>query len=270
MPDNLIKDGLKQPHCIKIFFEKGAKEITGHVMPDQAQFGTKYFLTFTLPSFKSKILTQLLDTQKDNGPTLVNLMGQCFQDVGLTEWMNVIVKQCPNNTDHTKANFDKCIRDCLEAVTKFPNVGDQLIRWLCTAKKPALMLMHKCIQRQVQILSYFEGGHLRQTIEVPTAQEKSEQIFFAQPKAYQFKFSDMNKMVPTDPIKLIAFFKQCQVSDKAAGALAKITKDKKQPKEKKMAHLPATRSHELSYQQHCRHKYPDSNQSETTQLSLLR
>jgi hypothetical protein len=33
-PDNLIKEGLKQPDHIKIFFEKGAKEITGHVAPD--------------------------------------------------------------------------------------------------------------------------------------------------------------------------------------------------------------------------------------------
>jgi hypothetical protein len=36
MPDNLIKEGLKQPDHIKIFFKKGAKEITGHVAPNQA------------------------------------------------------------------------------------------------------------------------------------------------------------------------------------------------------------------------------------------
>jgi hypothetical protein len=36
MPDNLIEKGLKQPEQIKISFEKGAKEITGHVAPDQA------------------------------------------------------------------------------------------------------------------------------------------------------------------------------------------------------------------------------------------
>jgi hypothetical protein len=40
-------------------------------------------------------------------------------------------------------------------------------------------------------------------MEVPTAQEKSERIFFAQPKAHQFKFTDLNKMVPTDLLKLI-------------------------------------------------------------------
>jgi hypothetical protein len=86
-------------------------------------------------------------------------------------------------------------------------------------------------------------------------QEKSEHIFFPQCKAHQFKFANLNKMVPTDPLKLIAFFEQCQVTDKAAGVLEKITKDKKQPREKKMAHLPAVRSHKSSYQQHCCHKY---------------
>jgi hypothetical protein len=35
-PDNFIKEGLKQPDQIKISFEKGAREITGHVMPDKA------------------------------------------------------------------------------------------------------------------------------------------------------------------------------------------------------------------------------------------
>jgi hypothetical protein len=38
MPDNLIGEGLKQPDCIKISFEKGGKEITGHIAPDQARF----------------------------------------------------------------------------------------------------------------------------------------------------------------------------------------------------------------------------------------
>jgi hypothetical protein len=92
MPDNLIKEGLKQPDRTKIFFEKGAKEITGHVAPDQAQFGTEYFLPFTLPNFKSKISTRLLADQKDDGPLLFNLMGQCFWDVGLTIWTSTIAK----------------------------------------------------------------------------------------------------------------------------------------------------------------------------------
>ncbi len=96
-----------------------------------------------LPNFKSKIMTQLLAEQKDDSPLLFNLMGQCFQDVGLTKWTSVIAKQCPNNADCTKANFNKCIKDYLKAVAEFPNVGDQLICWLCMAKKPALMPIHE-------------------------------------------------------------------------------------------------------------------------------
>jgi hypothetical protein len=70
-------------------------------------------------------------------------------------------------------------------------------------------------------------------MDVPTAQEKSEQIFFAQPKAHQNKFADLNKTVPADPLRMIAFFEQCQATVKVAGILEKIAKDKKQPKEKK-------------------------------------
>jgi hypothetical protein len=65
--------------------KKGAKEITGHVMPDKAQFGTEYFLAYMLLDFKSKISTQLLAEQKDNGPLLFNLTGQCFHNIGLTK-----------------------------------------------------------------------------------------------------------------------------------------------------------------------------------------
>ncbi len=59
------------------------------------------------------------------------------------EWTSVVAKRCPDDVDWTKANFDKCIRDYLKAVAGFPNIGDQLICWLCTANKTALMPMHK-------------------------------------------------------------------------------------------------------------------------------
>jgi hypothetical protein len=85
-------------------------------------------------------------------------------------------------------------------------------------------------------------------MEVLTVKKKSEQIFFMQPKAKQIKFMDLNKTVPTDPLKRIAFFEQCQATNKAAGILEKIAKDKKQPKEKKTAHLPTACSRESSYQ----------------------
>ncbi len=54
-----------------------------------------------------------------------------------------------------------------------------------------------------------DGGYIRQTMELPTVQEKSKQIFFAQPKAHQFKFAETGKMMTMDPLWLIAFLKQC-------------------------------------------------------------
>jgi hypothetical protein len=58
---------------------------------------------------------------------------------------------------------------------------------------------------------------------------------------------------------MIAFFEQCQATNKAAGVLKKIAKDK-QPKERKMAQLPVASSCESSYRQHCSHKYCDYHQ----------
>jgi hypothetical protein len=209
------------------------------------------------PNFKSKILTRLSNLQKDNGPLLFSLLGQCFQDIGLTEWTNIVTKRCPDNADCTKANFNECIRDYLEAVAGFPNIGNQLICWLRMAKKPAPMPMHEFMRRQVQLLSYLQSDKLCRTMDLPTAQEKSEQIFFAQPKAHQNKFANLNKTVPANPLRMIAFFEQCQATNKAAGILVKIAKDKKQPKEKSTAHVPTTRSCELSYKQHRCYKYCD-------------
>jgi hypothetical protein len=98
-------------------------------------------------------------------------------------------------------------------------------------------------------------------MEVPTTQEKSEQIFFAQPKAHQNKFVDLNKTVPSDPLKMIAFFEHCQAIDTASGVLEKIAKDK-QPKEKKTAQLPVACSGKLSCRQHCSSKYCNYHQSD--------
>jgi hypothetical protein len=68
--------------------QHGRLDITRHVAHEQAQFESEYFLV-----------------PMEDGPTLFNLMGQCFQDVDLTKWNNVVGKQCPNNTNLAKANF---------------------------------------------------------------------------------------------------------------------------------------------------------------------
>jgi hypothetical protein len=97
-------------------------------------------------------------------------------------------------------------------------------------------------------------------MDAPKVQEKSEQIIFAQPKVHQNKFANLNKTVPTNPLRMVAFFEQCQATDKAAGVLEKIAKDKKQLKERKMAHLPAAHSRISSYHHHRSHKYHNYHQ----------
>ncbi len=48
--------------------QHGHLDITRHVAPNQAQFEPEYFLALM-----------------ENGPPLFNLIGQCFQEVGLTK-----------------------------------------------------------------------------------------------------------------------------------------------------------------------------------------
>jgi hypothetical protein len=114
-----------------------------------------------LLDFKSKILTQLSEAKKEDGTTLFDLMVQFFQDLGLTEWTNIVGKQYPDNTHLMKEKIEECIRDYLEAVTGFPNIGDQLIHWLCVvAKKPAFMLMHEFMRHGEQLFSYLDSSYL--------------------------------------------------------------------------------------------------------------
>jgi hypothetical protein len=174
MQDKLIEEGLKQPDWIKVSFKKGSKDITGHITPDQAWLGPKHFFTFTLPDFMLKILTWLSEAKKEDGPTLFNLLGQFCQDVGLTKWTNVVGKQSPKDTHLTKENFNECIRAYLKAVAGFPNIDDQLIHWLCVARKPTFMPMHEFMWHQVQLFSYLDGSYFHQMMELPTAHSARE------------------------------------------------------------------------------------------------
>jgi hypothetical protein len=70
--------------------QHGHLGITRHVTPKQAQFEPKYFLALT-----------------EDGPPLFNLIGQCFQDVGLTESNKVVGKRCLDDNDLAKASFKK-------------------------------------------------------------------------------------------------------------------------------------------------------------------
>jgi hypothetical protein len=77
-----------------------------------------------------------------------------------------------------------------EAVTRLSNIDDQLICWLCIAKKAAFMLLHEFMQRWMQLFSYLDNGYLHQTMELLIAQEKSKQIFLVYLKAHHYKFRD--------------------------------------------------------------------------------
>jgi hypothetical protein len=68
--------------------QHGHLDIIRHVVPDQAQFEPEYIISLI-----------------EDGPALFNLIGQCFQDVGLTEWNKVVGKQCPDNTNLANASF---------------------------------------------------------------------------------------------------------------------------------------------------------------------
>ncbi len=68
--------------------QHGHLGITRHVAPKQARFESKYFLALT-----------------EDGPPLFNLIGQCFQDVGLTKLNKDVGKGCLNDNDLAKASF---------------------------------------------------------------------------------------------------------------------------------------------------------------------
>jgi hypothetical protein len=99
-------------------------------------------------------------------------------------------KAMPQRYQPCKSKFQRVDLGLPEAVTRLSNIGDQLIHWLCIAKKPVFMLIHEFMQRQTQLFSYLNNGYLHWTMELPTAQEKSEQIFLVQLKVHQYKFRD--------------------------------------------------------------------------------
>jgi hypothetical protein len=68
--------------------QHGSLYVTRHVVPNQARFEPEYFIALT-----------------EDSPTLFNLMGQCFQDVGLTECNNVVRKGCLDDNNLVKASF---------------------------------------------------------------------------------------------------------------------------------------------------------------------
>jgi hypothetical protein len=177
-----------------------------------------------LPKFESKIILRLPMNKQCDGPMLFLLMGQCFQEVGLTKWTNVVSACCPDKDAKTFNNLVECQQDYLETLA--PNIDDQLICWFHTDQKPVLMPMHDYIRCQVQLFRNREKGLLHKMMELPTKQEKIKQIFFV-PKKHQQKYAKMHKNLPDDPIPLVSFFEQCQSADQANDVLDQLQKEEK-------------------------------------------
>jgi hypothetical protein len=74
-------------------------------------------------------------------------------------------------------------------------------------------------------------------MDVPTAQEKSEQIFFAKPKGHQNKFADLNKMVPTDLLKMIVSLSSVRQPAKWLAFLRRLPRTSSQRKGKWLSFL---------------------------------
>ena len=70
-------------------------------------------------------------------------------------------------------------------------------------------------------------------MEMPTKQEKIEQIFSLMPKKYQQKYAEMHKKLPNDHIPPDHFFELCQNSDHASGILNYLQKEIKEKALKK-------------------------------------
>jgi hypothetical protein len=96
LPDRTTKHSLKQPYRIKTSYTVNGKELTGNIAPNQARFGPKFLLMQALPNFESKIVSRLPSNEQHGGPTLFPFFKQCFEEVGPTEWKNVVSAPCPD------------------------------------------------------------------------------------------------------------------------------------------------------------------------------
>jgi hypothetical protein len=116
--------------------------------------------------------------KQGNGPILFPLLKQCFQEVGSTEWKNIVLAHCPDKDTKTFENLAGCLQDYLKALARFLTIGNQLTRCFCTAQKPALMPTNDYMHHQEQLFDCVEKGLLRMTMELPMKKEKIKQIFF--------------------------------------------------------------------------------------------
>ena len=114
--------------------------------------------------------------------------------------------------------FMECVRDYLEKVAGVKNLGNQVIRWLRTAKKPLGMPVDAWHQRRLELEGYLGGGWLRLTIPEANEAERSENFFLSMPKTYQQKYAERESSCgPLD--EMVPVFQQYFTADKGDGTL---------------------------------------------------
>ncbi len=95
-PDKLIKKRFETAQSHQGFLWKKAKRNTLdmlHLIKHNLDPSISLHSRFRV--FKSKIVTWLSETKQEDAPTQFSLMGQCFQDIGLTKWTNIAGQAMP-------------------------------------------------------------------------------------------------------------------------------------------------------------------------------
>ena len=80
-PDR-IASGLNQPGTVKVVFTSERKELRTNVVLDKGMFGVEFYLTHTLPDFKSRIVDRIFpESQRVDGETLFPITELCLQSI---------------------------------------------------------------------------------------------------------------------------------------------------------------------------------------------
>ena len=224
--DDLSSTGFRQPEQIKINFNLDKKDgkkktmsLSAYVTPDQGKCA-EFFLFFVYPQFLSNVMGTLPEDFKDDAPLRFMLFEKTLQGSAKTIWQLVYTARITDNSELTLANFKSCVQDYLEKVASAKNLGNQVVRWLRTAKKPLGMPVDAWATRRRELEGYLrEDGLLRTTISMPNGDEKKETNFFlCMPKAYQEKYAE-NKASVEEIEDQTAVFQQYFDTDKSNGTL---------------------------------------------------
>ena len=239
MPKVDPAESMKQPDKIKITYTMNGRRDPdkNHIssgnysaVPDKGELGCEYLVHFTLPGlidifqgFVSTVDHAHNHEYEEFGKQMFAITPECLQGDALTTWQAV----CSDNNfneeaNKTKANWKIAVQLYLEQIQAVRYIGNFILRWLASAKKPAHMKSQKWVARRNQLYHYVTDGYFRVTISQPNEQERAEQYFLSHPKAHQQRYARDNNEVKNDISELTNFFHQCHEADKKDGTYEKL------------------------------------------------